>query len=217
MKYFFTLLAVLSFNLAAAQSNISDFFKQLKTFSGGFEQKVEQDGKVVQQSIGSVWLKKPLKFRWHYQTPEPMQLVSDGKRFYHYDMDLAQVTVKPVSEVTDSALTTLLSDAKSLEQVFNIQEIQQNNVGKSFPKEAKQWLKKADIFYRLTPKNKHQDDGQPNVVVLGLTAQQQLSLFYTEDSYGKNRFYFNNIKQNQAIDDKYFRFQAPKGVDVLGQ
>ncbi len=216
-KYFIPLVSATVINVAVAQSDVSTFFQQLQTFNANFSQVVEQDGKVVQRSTGKVWLKKPLKFRWNYQTPDPMQLVSDGRRFYHYDIDLAQVTTKPLSEITNTASMTLLSDKKRLDQVFNIQSFSAPAVKKRFPRYAKQWLKKAILFYQLTPKNKNVKDGQPSLLVLGLTAKRRLNVFYAEDNYGKNNFIFSNVQQGGAIADAQFNFKAPAGVDVLGQ
>ncbi len=216
-KYFISLCSVAMLNVAMAQSDISAFFQQLKTFQADFSQVVEQDGKVVQQSKGTVWLKKPLKFRWNYQTPDVMQLVSDGQQFYHYDVDLAQVTTKPVSEVTGSALSTLLNDQQQLDEVFNVQSLAAADVKKQFPKRAKQWLKKAVSFYRLTPKQKVTDDGQPSLLAIGLNKNEQLSVFYAQDNYGENNFVFSNIYQDNIISDGQFLFIAPEGVDILGQ
>lgn len=199
----------------AAPSGISRFFSELQTFSANFSQTVKQDGKIVQQSKGSVQLKKPLRFRWDYQTPEKMQLVSDGKRFYHYDIELAQVTVKPVQEVTGSALSTLLSDKEQLDDVFNVSAFGAPALKKRLPTLAKAWAKKAVIFYELTPKQQGNDDTQAQQIIVGLTEQRQLSVFYAKDAYGENSFVFSRIKQNQGIADKQFRFKAPKGVDVL--
>ncbi|MGY0398775.1 MAG: outer membrane lipoprotein chaperone LolA [Ostreibacterium sp.] len=118
--------------MVLAQSDITDFFNQLKTFSADFAQTVKQDGHVIQRSVGKVWLKKPLKFQWDYHSPDKMQLLSDGKLFYHYDVDLAQVTVKPVKEVAESALIMLLNDKNQLDQLFNIQPLTISSVKKGF-------------------------------------------------------------------------------------
>lgn len=216
-KYLMLVVAVGSMNVAVAQSAVSDFFSDLKTFSADFSQTVKQDGNVVQESLGSVQLKKPLQFRWDYKTPEEMQLISDGQRFYHYDVELAQVTVKPMEEVAGTALTTLLSDKEKLDEVFTVKSFGAPAVKNRFPEEAATWLEKADIFYELTPKQSTTDDAQATLVVVGLTAQRQLSIFYAEDAYGENVFLFDKVSQNKGIADKSFRFKAPKGVDVLGE
>lgn len=218
MKKWLTLLTVASvINLASAQSNIAGFFNQLKTLKADFKQTVKQEGKIVQQSSGKVWLKKPLQFRWNYKTPEPMQLISDGKKFYHYDVALAQATIKPISEVTDATLTTLLSDKKRLDEIFKIQSFGAPAVKRQFPAQAKKWLASADIFYRLTPKKKSASDNQATAVIIGLSANRQLKVFYAKDAFGENTFIFNNVSQNSSIASKQFRFKAPRGVDVLGQ
>ncbi len=216
-KYLIAFCTVAILKIAVAQSDISTFFQQLKTFQADFSQQVEQDGKTVQQSTGVVWLKKPLKFRWHYKAPEPMRLVSNGKQFYHYDIGLAQVTTKSVSEVTGSALSTLLSDGKDLNEVFTIKLLSTTDVQSKFPIKSMQWLDNATTFYQLTPKNKTIDDGQPNSLIIGLTAANQLYLLFTEDNYGNNTFTFSNVHQGDAIADSQFNFKAPAGVDVLGQ
>lgn len=216
-KALITTVAMAMMNMAVAQSDIANFFSQLNTFSANFSQTVEQDGTVVQQSQGTVWLKKPLKFRWDYQTPENMQLLSDGTDFYHYDIELAQATVKPVEEVTGSALTTLLNDKNQLDKVFTVKSFAAPAVKKRFPEQAQQWLHNADVFYELTAKDKTADDANPTLVIIGLTSQRQLSVFYAEDAYGKNTFVFKDIKQNANIANNQFTFKAPQGVDVLGQ
>lgn len=216
-KWLLTTALTAVIGISHAQSEISTFFSELKTFSADFTQSVKQDGNLVQQSAGTLQLKKPLKFRWDYQSPEPMQLVSDGKKFYHYDIDLAQVTVKPTAEIAGSALTTLMSDKEQLDDVFNIQSFAAPALKKRFPQQAETWLQTADIFYALKPKSKNDDDAQANEVIIGLSADKKLRVFYAKDAYGENTFLFSNPKQNQSIRDKVFRFKAPKGVDVLGE
>lgn len=218
MKYVFvTLATALSFNIAAAQSDIANFFNNLQSFSADFSQTVTQDGNTVQESEGNVWLKKPLKFRWDYDTPEKMQLISDGKRFYHYDIELAQATTKPVEEITGSALTTLLSEKGKIDETFHIKSFGAPAVKRQFPQYSTQWLEKAALFYALTPKKSNKENTTATRVILGITPSQTLTVFYAEDAYGENLFLFKNIKQNIQINDNQFRFKAPKGVDVLGE
>lgn len=217
MKQWLTaIIAASVMQIAAAQSDIAKFFNQLQTFKAVFSQTVKQEGQIIQQSSGNVWLKKPLKFRWDYRSPEPMQLISDGKQFYHYDIDLAQATVKPIEEVTDATLTTLLSDKKRLDELFNIKSFGAPAVKKQFPSQAADWLANADIFYRLTAKKQH-NDNQATTVIIGLSANRQLRVFYAKDAFGENTFVFRQVQQNTSLAAKTFHFNPPKGVDVLGQ
>lgn len=212
---FFALIATMTVNLAVAQSDVATFFNNLHTFSANFSQTVTQDGNTVQESTGTVWLKKPLKFRWDYDTPEKMQLISDGQRFFHYDIELAQATAKPVEEIAGSALTTLLSEEGNIDETFNVTSFGRPAVQKQFPQYATQWLDNATLFYALTPKQTNSEDATATRVILGITPQRNLAVFYAEDAYGENVFLFEDTKQNTGIGDKHFHFKAPKGVDVL--
>ncbi len=202
---------------AASASEISKFFNGLNSFQGDFLQTVYQDGQLTQTSFGEVFLKKPLKFRWNYETPEPMQLVSDGKKFYHYDVELAQVTSKSVKEVAGSALATLLNGKKSIDKTFKVKTLKQSILSKKYPKFLTDWQLKASKFYQLTPKRKMDGDAQAKVIILGISDENKLTVFYVEDDYGKNSFLFDNVEQNGTIANDKFIFVAPEGVDVLGQ
>jgi outer membrane lipoprotein carrier protein len=52
--------------------------------------------KALNQTIearGTLYLKKPGRLRWEYQTPTPQQIVSDGTRLWIYTPELKQVNV----------------------------------------------------------------------------------------------------------------------------
>ncbi len=197
-------------------SDIADFFSQMQTFKGNFSQTVYQDGALVQQSKGKVALKKPLKFRWDYQSPEPMQLISDGQRFYHYDIDLAQVTSKPIDEIAGTALASLLKDSHKIDETFNTFPLSTAALSKEFPQYAKKWKRKASKFYDLKPTVFKPDDIQTARLLIGFSKNNRLTVFYAEDAYGQNAFVFDHVQQNTPISDKTFQFVAPAGVDVLG-
>ena len=44
---------------------------------------------------GTLYLKKPGRLRWEYQTPTPQEIVSDGTRLWIYTPELKQVNVSP--------------------------------------------------------------------------------------------------------------------------
>ena len=52
--------------------------------------------KVLNQTVearGTLYLKKPGRLRWEYQTPTPQEIVSDGTRLWIYTPELKQVNV----------------------------------------------------------------------------------------------------------------------------
>lgn len=210
-KSWLAICALLMLSFAQANETVTDYFKQLNTFQADFSQSVQQNGEIMQVSTGKVSLKKPMLFLWDYQTPEPIQIVSDGNDFYHYDVELMQATVKPVSEIANSPVALLLNDKKDLTEMFDITATTAD--------EVKQWVigfdSPANTLYRLTPKANNNENLQLSQAFIGF-ANNQLAFLSVQDELGTTTFSFSNVVENQAIDDTTFKFTAPDGVDVLG-
>lgn len=203
--------ALLSIVIAHADDSVSDYFKKLNTFQADFSQAVQQNGEVMQVSTGTVRLKKPMLFFWDYQTPEPLQIISDGTDFYHYDIDLMQATVKPVREIANSPVALLLNDSKDLNTLFTIDA--------SSADEVKQWMvgfnSSADTFYRLTPKADSSDNLQLTQAFIGF-ANNRLQFLLVQDELGTTTFNFSKVIENKDISNDEFKFKPADGVDILG-
>ena len=99
---------------------MTEYFAGLDTFQSQFIQTViDSDGQQVQRSEGTVWIRKPGRFRWDYRTPYRQLIVADGKRLWTYDEDLEQATVKPVDEALSSTPAMLLSGFRPLSDVMS--------------------------------------------------------------------------------------------------
>lgn len=58
--------------------------------------------KALNQTVearGTLYLKKPGRLRWEYQTPTPQEIVSDGTRLWIYTPELKQVNVSAATAV----------------------------------------------------------------------------------------------------------------------
>src|SRR5690606_10701316 len=69
-------------------------------------------------SSGILWLKRPDKFRWQTNEPDPNLLVSDGKQFWFYtppfdEGENGQVIVRKSSEVQTDLARALLAGSFS--------------------------------------------------------------------------------------------------------
>jgi len=120
-----TILLVLLFPAAVLAekqpSYVTDFFAGLHTLQADFEQQVvDGNNRPLQSSQGHMWIKRPGRFRWDYETPYRQQLVADGERLWSYDEDLEQVTVQKASDVLTSTPAMLLSGEEPLGNVFNM-------------------------------------------------------------------------------------------------
>ena len=93
-------LVVTSWTAAATdRATLDNFFTQVNTMQAQFTQEVyDEDGKLRQKSQGNVFLSRPGKFSWEYRAPEAHRIVADGKNVWVHDVELDQVTVKPMSQ-----------------------------------------------------------------------------------------------------------------------
>src|SRR3989338_10416781 len=125
MKKFLTLLFLL-LPLSAHAGGID----KLKTFiaathsaQADFSQVVlDQRGKRIQSASGTMQFQRPGKFRWTYQKPNEQLIVGDGVKFWLYDVDLNQVTVKKLDAALGSSPAALLSGNNEIERAFMLKE-----------------------------------------------------------------------------------------------
>ena len=75
---------------------VENFVHNMHTLSGRFEQSLfDVNNQLVETSRGTLKIQRPDQFRWSYFEPYEQVLVADELNVWSYDVDLAQVTVKP--------------------------------------------------------------------------------------------------------------------------
>src|SRR5215472_13506387 len=120
-------LAVFTLPLAAATTGgvarMHAFLEDVHSLKADFTQVVlDSNLKQVKQSNGTLTIKRPGRFRWDYLKPNPEIIVADGKRLWLYDVDLQQVTVKPLNDTLAASPAVLLSGSNDVEKSFTVQE-----------------------------------------------------------------------------------------------
>lgn len=178
---------------------IADYFSGLNTFQSTFTQTVtDSNGERVQDAQGRVWMQRPGRFRWDYETPYRQLIVADGERLWTYDEDLEQATVEPVDEALSSTPAMLMSGFKPLDEVMRWVE--------TGSRDGKTW-------YRLDPR---QQDSAVEEVQIAFDGGQ-LAIIEVRDGFGNHtRIDFSDITRNQSIDPDRFRIQLPPGTDIIG-
>lgn len=181
------------------REQLEGFFREVKTVKADFSQTVLDAGStVVQESGGRMVIKRPNKFRWDYERPYEQIIVGDGTRLWLYDVDLEQVTVKPLETALGSSPAALLSGNQPLEQSFEIVELGSRG--------GQDWVE-------LTPKR---EDATFERMLLAFD-EHDLQTMELIDSFGQTtRLRFHNIQRNPRIESGTFVFEPPAGVDVIG-
>lgn len=186
-------------NAASGTEFLNNFMTKVKTLDAVFTQEViNEQGQITQTSYGEFKLKRPGKFLWEYQSPAPQKIVSDGKNMWIYDVELEQVTVKPITAALGSSPAAILTHQADLSKTYTILE--------KPPREGLQWVD-------MRPKNK-QGDFLKILVGLDDAGVQAMDLY---DQFGQvTMIRFRESDFNVPIKTSVFGFRPPAGVDVIG-
>jgi outer membrane lipoprotein carrier protein len=201
MKFF---LLPLAFVVFAAHADSLDRFKTFlrdtQSARAEFEQKVYgRDGKLTQESSGSFVFQRPGRFRWNYAKPVYQLIVGDGERVWIYDRDLNQVTVRKLSRALGSTPAALLAGASDVEKAFELRD--------AGSRDGLEWME-------ARPKER---EAGFEVVRMGFGAQGVQAMELVDHFGHTTRLRFDKLQRNPKIDPAEFRFQPPKGADVLGE
>jgi chaperone LolA len=191
---------------AGAIEKLNAFIVATHSAQANFTQQVlDQNGKLMQSASGIMQFQRPGKFRWSYQKPYEQLIVGDGARFWLYDMDLNQVTVKKLDAALGSSPAALLSGSNEIERNFTLKE--------AGSRDGLDWLHAA-------PKGQggKEQDSSFDSIYMAFNAQAELAVMELHDMFGhKTVLRFTALQRNPKFSAQQFRFTPPKGADVLGE
>ena len=147
---------------------------------------------------GTVSIKRPGRMRWEYEAPERKTFVSDGKTFSFYVPADKQVIVSEQDEQRSLA-ARLLSGRGGLTSEF------------AATIEAP--LEEGVVRLKLVPRHE-----QPELerAFVDIEPSGRVRSIQLEDAQGnRTRFRFDRIRENTGLKDELFRFEVPRGVEVI--
>ncbi len=171
------------------------------TFKARFVQKAYL--KVLGQSQtaeGDVFIKKPGKMRWDYNSPDRQILVSDGQDLWLYLPDEKEVTKMNVKSIYSSNTPALfLAGRGQLTKSFTIGKVTEEG---------------GLYIAELIPRNKTQSLSK--MVLLADKKNFQIVGSRVYDNLGnKTEMIFSNITTNPTLNKNLFQFEVPKGVELI--
>ena len=146
---------------------------------------------------GVVSLKPPSRMRWEYREPEKKTFVSDGKTSYFYVPADRQVIRRAQSDARDLP-AMLLSGHADILATFEV-ALEAGPSG----------LQRL----RLTPKKPEPEIEHLYVDVDGGDRIRGILVIDTQGN--RSHFAFDDIRENVGLDDRLFRFEVPRGVEVI--
>jgi len=189
---------------AGATEKLKTFISSTRSAQSNFSQDVlDQNGKRIQSASGIMQFQRPGKFRWEYRKPYEQLIVGDGEKFWLYDVDLNQVTVKKLDVALATSPAALLSGSNEIERDFMLVDDNSN-------KDGLEWLV-------AIPKTNSQDSSF-NKIRMAFNSGSDLVVMELNDMFGhKTVLRFSDMKRNPNIPARQFQFSPPKGADVLGE
>lgn len=179
---------------------LDDFLQNVQTMRGRFEQSlVDANDNVVESASGSFEIRRPGQLRWLYEEPYEQVLVADGLNVWSYDVDLAQVTVKPQADVLSSTPALLLGGSERVLDDFTY--------GGSFEERGTDWV-------RLLPRD---PDSNFDSVELGFNSGTLTRMIFEDNLDQTTLVAMHDVVLNEPFADEHFRFVPPEDVDVVGK
>ena len=147
---------------------------------------------------GSLSLKPPGRMRWEYRDPEKKTFVSDGKTFYFYVPADRQVIVRSQSD-SRGIPALLMSGRGEILAHFAVTEEDAPRAG----------IRRL----RLVPR---ESDPEIDHVLLDVDDSARIRGISVLDAQGnRSQFAFERVKENVGLGDALFRFEVPRGVEVV--
>lgn len=186
---------------AGAVDQLKAFISATRSAQAEFTQTVlDRKGRKLQSASGTMQFVRPGKFRWEYRKPYEQLIVGDGSKFWLYDADLEQVTVRKLDEALGSSPAALLSGNNEIERDFVLQE--------GGAQDGLHWLS-------ATPRNK---ESSFSAIRMGFDKQSELVAIELNDAFGNTTILrFAHMQRNPRLAPSLFHFVPPKGADVLGE
>ena len=208
MKKLFATLALTALAAAAhagGMESLENFIRSAKSGRAEFTQVITappKDGQAARTktSSGTFEFQRPSRFRFEYRKPFEQTIVADGQTLWLHDKDLNQVTQRKQAKVlgsTPAALIAASPDLETLKKDFDLQALPE--------RDGLQWV-------QATPRVK---EGQLASMKVGFRGDQLAALDIL-DSFGQHSVLtFHAMQVNTGVGADAFRFQPPKGADVV--
>jgi chaperone LolA len=184
---------------SAGIAALDGFLADIETLSAEFRQDVwTADNELIETSTGTMSLKRPNQFYWHFETAPEMIVVADGGTLWTYDVELAQVARSPLADITAATPAMLLSGDAAWRDHFDVTG--------AYRLEDRDWIE-------LAPKAA---GGDYKSVLIGFNGDLPEQLELVDGLEQVTRVVFSNIRANPTLEASTFTFVPPRDVDVIG-
>ncbi len=183
---------------AAALARLEKGLANLESVRAEFTQDLlAADGSSTAHAAGTLYLRKPGRFRWDYSSPKQL-IVCDGTNLWLYDPELEQATARRVRDTLSQTPAMLLSGEAKVRDGFTV-----HDGGKGG---GLDWIV-------LVPKANDTDFRE---IRLGFAGELLRRMEFADKLNQRTAIELKRLERNAHLPDSLFEFVAPPGVDVIG-
>ncbi|HEY6308453.1 MAG TPA: outer membrane lipoprotein carrier protein LolA [Candidatus Angelobacter sp.] len=187
----------------SAARAVDEYYNRLQTFKGAFTEIYQAPG-ISRSESGVLWLKKPGRMRWEYQTPKSKLFIVDSQNAYFYvpgERQARKTSLKKIDDIR-SPLRFLLGKTK-LEKELD---------GLSLAPDVTP-IQSGDLVLRGVPKSMRD---RVSEILLEVSPAHQITRIVIQGTDGTSTdFRFSQMEDNIPLADSFFRFQPPPGVTTI--
>jgi len=184
--------------VADGYERLDRFFEKVTTFKASFIQVVlDENLLALEETSGLLWIARPGRFRWDYESVHGQSIVADGEVLWLYDVELEQVTRRAQESAIGQTPAVLLSGGQQYRKDYNVTILGRQG--------AVYWIS-------LVPKL---SDGSFAEIQLGFEGETLRLIQLLDELNQITRVTLANVVENEPIPDSVFRFIPPTGVDVI--
>ena len=196
--------AVLRPSLSEVLRGVENKYNRLKSMKAHFQQIVRQSPGFIRREEGQLYLNKPGRMRWEYESPETKLFLTDGKSVILYLPEENRVMESAIKETEDiKAPLAFLLGRLNFDEQFQRYETSPslapveagNIVFKGYSKQLAQRMEW--VLFEVTP-----------AYEIRRVVARELGGLETE-------FRFNAMETNPQLADSMFQFTPPPGAEVV--
>jgi outer membrane lipoprotein carrier protein len=192
-------------DLKAVVRAVERRYEKARTLKATFLERYSEGRRAVRVESGTVYFSRPGRMRWEYEAPESKFFLSDGKTVWFYVPDDRTVTRAKLKESSDWRTPLVLLTGKARFSRF-CGRLEWADV---------RLQARDNLALRCLPKS---DDAPFHEVIFEVDAAYRLvRILIREPGKVETEFLFANWRENVALPEVMFHFQAPPGVAIVDE
>lgn len=177
---------------------VDDYLATLESLKADFHQySFNANRTQMTEARGRLYLQRPGRFRWEYDTPNKQVIIADGSRVYLHDIDLQQVSHQSQGKALRGTPALLLASTEPISKHFQVKAIESTD--------GRDWVE-------LIPK-----DAETDVVKIEIGfGKETLDSLIMKDSFGQEtRLNFTATQRNVRLGPDLFKIDQRAVDDFL--